>query len=179
MISSSFTDAQNYTPVRSFEDNGSILAISPLFYKGILYGKREFDLNILPGYAETNPEGVVGMRLNSYLNLAYREEDGLKVKNGGIGFSLPIYPYRSDFAKEFTHHFYVAPGFIFLLSIKDWDFEGDLDLYGEPGYAIRFPNGTGINLGVQIGKKLNFELGRSEWSDFLAVRVSYFWVLYN
>ncbi len=178
LFSSSFTDAQNYMPIRAFEDEGSILAISPLFYKGMKYGIREFDFNILPGYAETNPEGVVGIRLNSYLNLALRDEDGLKVKNGGLGLSLPIYPYRSDFEKKFTHHFYIAPGFIILLRIRDWDPQGELNLFGEPGYSLRFSNGTGLNFGIQAGKTLNFNLDRTGWTDFMAIRISYLWVFY-
>lgn len=178
LFSSSFTNAQDYMPIRAFEDEGSILAISPLFYKGLKYGKGEFDFNVLHGYAETNPEGVVGIRLNSYLNLSIRDEEPVKVKNGGVGISLPIYPYRSDFEKKFTHHFYIAPGFMFLISLKDWDPQGELSLFGEPGYSLRFSNGTGLNFGVQAGKTLDFNLDRTGWSNFLAIRISYLWVFY-
>jgi hypothetical protein len=163
---------------KSMEFTASILGISPTFYKGISYEKGEYDFNAIPVYLENIPIGNVAFRLNPYLNLAVRNGTSTAVKNFGVGFALPIYPYRSDTEKRFSHHFYIAPAIDVLLKPNAINADVDLNLFLEPGYSFRISDIIGINIGVSLGKTLTIQSEYAKLSAYKAFRFSCYWLVY-
>jgi len=171
-------NAQNMIFGGGMEFNAAILGISPTFYKGMHYDKGEYDFNAIPLYLETNPDGVVGFRMNPYLNLSVRNETSTAVKNFGVGLALPIYPYRSDINQKHTHHFYLAPVFDLLINPNMDDIDLEINLFLEPGYSFRFSQVLGVNLGFSLGKTLSIAPEHVKLSNFFAIRLSCYWVFY-
>lgn len=179
LYSGNSTQAQTMMFHGPMEATSSIFAISPTFYKGIKYGRGEFDYNVLPFYLEAETEGIANIRLYPWLNLERRKSGEGGVKNFGIGLAVPLYYSRSDFENPMSHHFYVAPGFNLLLNFSGDDFNGAFNFYAEPGYSLRFSHWTGINVGVQLGKTLISDSDFTQWQNFVSLRLAWYWVFLN
>lgn len=173
-FSTTDADGQEKVDVPSY----SSIGLAPLFYKGLNYKEKEYDVNIIPFMIDGKVAKYswLGIRLMTHLHLQVRPEEKHRIGLTGFEISLPVYYYQVESKSFLVHRLYVAPGIQLLLDAKlsEYDLDFNFNYYIEPGYTIYLNEEIGFTAGIQFGQiRQNSPLRPSATKNFISFRLAY------